>query len=69
MHLKLPQKNIQKAAEATGVSIGNKISDKITKVSRTSLQNSSGATSIETENIRLDREIPKEGYKKKDTQL
>ena len=40
--------------------IGNKIADKITKVSRTSSQKSSLTVTNETENIELDREIPKE---------
>ena len=38
----------------------NKIADKITKVSRTSSQKSSLTVTNETENIELDREIPKE---------
>ena len=42
--------------------IGNKIVNKLTKVSATSPQNNSGTVTNETENIRLDREIPKEGY-------
>ena len=40
--------------------ISNKIADKITKVSRTSSQKSSLTVTNETENIELDREIPKE---------
>ena len=37
MHLKLLQKRaIQKTAEATGDSVGNKIADKVTKVFNTS---------------------------------
>ena len=42
LHLKrLQKKAIQKTAEATGDLIGNKIADKITKVSNTLPQNSS----------------------------
>ena len=42
MHLKLLQKGaIQKTAEATGDFIGNKIANKITKVSKNSQQNNS----------------------------
>ena len=41
---------------------GNKIVNKLTKVSTTSPQNNSGTATNETENVRLDREIPKEGY-------
>ena len=40
--------------------ISNKIADKITKVSRTSSQKRSLTVTNETENIELDREIPKE---------
>ena len=42
--------------------IGHKISNKITKVSRNSPQNSSLTVEIETENIGFDREIPKERH-------
>ena len=59
MHLKLLQGE-QKTAEATGYLIGNKIANKITKVSRTLPQNNSETITNETENIGLDREIPKE---------
>ena len=51
---------LQTTAEATGDLIGNKIADKITKVSRTSSQNSIGIVINEIENIEHDREIPKE---------
>ena len=53
---------IQKTAEATGDFIDNTIADEITEVSRISPQNSSGTVTNEAENIRLDREIPKERY-------
>ena len=53
---------IQKTAEATGDLVGNKIVDKITKVLRFSSQNNSEAGRNETENIGLDREIPKKRY-------
>ena len=39
--------------------IGNKIADKITKVSRTSPQNNSDTVTNEAENIRLERKISK----------
>ena len=48
---------IQKTAEATGDLIGNKIANRITKVSRSSLQNDS--ETITNEN---DKEILKERY-------
>ena len=51
---------IQKTAQATGDLVGNKIADKITKVSRTLLQNNSETVESETENIGFDKE-----YKKK----
>ena len=60
MHLKLlqkKQKTIQ-TAEATGDLIGNIITDRITKVSKASPQNSS-EIKIKSEN---DKEIPKERY-------
>ena len=44
---------IQKAAEATGDLIGNKIADRIKNVSKTSTQNNS--VTNEEENIVLDR--------------
>ena len=47
----------QKAAEATGDLTGNKIADKITKVSKNSQQNNS-----ETAINENDKEIPKERY-------
>ena len=40
--------------------IGNKIADKIAKVSRTSPQNSSKTVTNDAENIGSDREIPEE---------
>ena len=42
--------------------IGNKIADKITKVSRTSPQNTPETVESETEKIGFDREIPKQRY-------
>ena len=57
MHLKLPQKE-----EATVDLIGNKIADKITKISRSSPQNNSEMIRNETENIKHDKVIPKERY-------
>ena len=42
--------------------IGNKIADKITKVSRSSLQDSSETVKSETENIGIGRVIPKKRY-------
>ena len=48
---------IQKAAEATGDLIGNKIADRITKVSKNLEQNNS-----ETVTDEHDKEIPKESY-------
>ena len=57
MHLKLLQKKVtQKSAEAAGDLTGNKISDKIKRVSKTLPQNNS------KENIEHDREIHKERY-------
>ena len=48
---------IQKTSEATDDLIGNKIVDKITKISKTSQQNNS-----ETVTNEYDKEIPKERY-------
>ena len=42
--------------------IGNKIANKITKMSRNTPQNSSETVTKEAENIGLDREISKERY-------
>ena len=42
--------------------IGNKIADKITKVSRSSLQDSLETIKSETKNIGICRVIPKERY-------
>ena len=52
---------IQKTAERTGDLTRNKIVNKITKVLRTSPQNSLETVINETENIEIDREIPKKG--------
>ena len=48
---------IQKLAEATGDLIGNKVADRITKVSKNSQQNNSEIVTNEN-----DKEIPKERY-------
>ena len=53
------KKVIQKTAEATGDLNGNKIADRITKVSKTSPQNNSVT---KEENIELEREIHRESY-------
>ena len=53
---------IQKAAEVTGDLIGNKIADKITKVSP---QNSPKTVKNETEDMGFDREIPRDIYLQK----
>ena len=55
---------MQKTAEAMGTLSGNKIAGKITKVSRTSPQNTLETITNEVENIGLDRE-----YLKKDIDL
>ena len=54
MHLKLLQKSNSKAAEATGDLTGNKIADKVERVSKTSPNNNS-----ETNELR-ERFIPPE---------
>ena len=60
MHLKLFKKSNSKKGETTRDLINNKNSDKIiNNMSRNSPQNSSDTVIIETENIKLDREIPK----------
>ena len=53
IHLTLLQKSNSKneLVKGTGDLIGNKTADKITKVSTTSPQNSSGTVTYETENI------------------
>ena len=51
------KRGIQKTAEATGDYIGNKITNRITKVSRRLLKNNS-----ETITNEHDKEIPKERY-------
>ena len=53
---------IQKTAEATDEFIGNEITDKITKFSRTSSHNTSETVSSETEVIEFDAKIPKERH-------
>ena len=52
-----PKRVIQKLAEATGDLIGNKVADRITKVSKNSQQNNSEIVTNEN-----DKEIPKERY-------
>ena len=61
-HRTASKRAIQNTAEAIGDLIGNKIADKITKVSRTSSLNSLETVTNKAENIRLDREILKERY-------
>ena len=58
----LSKRAVQKTAEGTGDLIGNKIADKITKVLRTSSQNTSERVPSETEDIKFDAKIPKERY-------
>ena len=59
MHSKILQKEqFKKYRKETGDLIGNKIGDKITKVSRTSRQNNSDKVTNSEENIRFVREIP-----------
>ena len=53
---------IQKTAEATGVLSGNKIANKITKVSRSSPQNTLETVELQTENIGFVWEKPEERY-------
>ena len=48
-----------KTAEAAGDLIGNKVADKITKVSRISPQNKLETVTNAEENVGLDREIPR----------
>ena len=52
----------QKSAEVIGHLVGNKIADEITKVSRTSSQNSLEAVESEPENTLFDKQIPKKRY-------
>ena len=54
------KRSIQKIAEATGELIGNKIPDKITKVSRSSSQKKSETVESKTKNTRFYREISKQ---------
>ena len=51
------QKSIKRTEETTGGFIGNKITNKITKISRNSPQNSLETVTSETENVALEREI------------
>ena len=57
------KKVIQKTAEAIADLIGSKIADKIAKVSRISPKNSLETVTNKTEDISLDRDIPKNIYK------
>ena len=56
------KRTIQKTAGATDDLRGNKIAYKMENLSRTSQRNSSKIVTNQTENIELDREIPKERY-------
>ena len=57
--LKIPSKSvIQRTAEADSISIGNKIVDKITNISKNLQQNKSKSITN-----KHDKEIPKERYK------
>ena len=51
---------IPKAVEATDDLIGNKTAEKITKASQISLNSSSNTAKSKAENIKFDKEIPKE---------
>ena len=65
MHVKLLQKfqfKKQQQVVASGGLIGNKIANKITKISRSSPQNSIETVKSETKIIAFDREIPKERH-------
>ena len=53
---------IQKTAEATSDLIRNEVTDKITKVSKTSRKNSLETVESETRSIEFDREMPRERY-------
>ena len=57
MHLKLLQKSDSKAAEATGDLTGNKIADKVERVSKTSPNNNSETNE---EELLRERFIPPE---------
>ena len=61
-HKSISKEVTQEIAEVTDDLVGNKISDKITWVLKCSLQSSSEAIERETENISLDREIPKQRH-------
>ena len=54
------KRTVENITKATGDLIDLEIANKITKVSGNSPQNKSGTVRNETENIKLDREIPKE---------
>ena len=62
MHLKLPQRETKKTAEASGDLIGSNFADKTEKVSRTSPQNNSETVTNEEENIGLDIKMYRERY-------
>ena len=57
MHVKQLQKIYSKNIRSNWSLTGNKIANKITKVSQNSLENNSGTVTNEAENIGLDREI------------
>ena len=61
-HKTASKRATQKITQATSDLNGNKIVDKITKVSRTSPKNSSETVTNETESIGFDRKIPKKRY-------
>ena len=77
MHLKLLKKSNSKTVKTTGYVIGNKIADRITKVSKTSPQNISQRNEEELEILReiyiyIQQELKKEDpekFKKKYNQL
>ena len=54
------KRTVENITKATGDLTELEIANKITKVSGNSPQNKSGTVRNETENIKLDREIPKE---------
>ena len=54
--------NSKYSLKLSGNLIGNKIAEKITKVSIIPPQHSSKAFTYETENVEIDRKIPKERY-------
>ena len=55
----ISKRAVQKIAEATGDLIGSEIEDKITRISRTSTQNTLHTVPNKTEDIGFDAKIPK----------